>query len=46
MGDGKSRRDFLKTSLAAGMAGFAAPHFIPSGVLGGKGRGVRTSTLS
>ncbi len=39
MGDGKSRREFLKSSLAAGMAGFAAPYFIPSGVLGGKGRG-------
>jgi predicted dehydrogenase len=35
---GKSRRDFLKSTLAAGMAGFAAPYLIPSGIIGRPGR--------
>jgi predicted dehydrogenase len=30
MPDGTNRRDFLKSTLAAGMAGFAAPHLIKS----------------
>jgi predicted dehydrogenase len=39
----KSRREFLKTTLATGAATVAAPYFIPSSVLGGQGRGVAPS---
>jgi len=39
----KTRRDFLKVTVATGVASFAAPAIIPSRVLGGPGRGVAPS---
>lgn len=40
MSDSSSRREFLKTGVAASLVGFGAPTIIPSGVLGRPGRRV------
>jgi predicted dehydrogenase len=39
----KTRRDFLKTTLASGVAGFAAPAIIPATALGRRGRSLAPS---
>lgn len=41
----QSRREFLKSTVMAGMAGFAAPYLLPSGILSRPGRVAPSDTV-